>query len=244
MYTCISTVSDSNGKPTGKCQRLEKVRKINSATSAKVSPVEYSSTSYNAAHANTNSSTMKAYLEGTWYPNNLTTYTNKLSGSSVFCNNKEISTYGNTTYTNEGYANHQTLYGYTRFLAYAGSSISPTFAFPNESNRFTADSSTGNGLLNAPVGLITADEVSMAGGKTGTQNTMYYIYTGHNYWTMSPSQFSNLALAYEMLMTSPGEISSNSSVINGYGVRPVINIDPSKPTYLGLGTYDNPYEVS
>ena len=244
LYTCLSATSDSNGKPTGTCQRLLKVRKINSETSAQVRPVEYSSTSYNTAHTNTVPSTMKTYLEGTWYLNNLTAYTNKLSGSSVFCNNRQISTYGNTVYTNDGYGSHPTLYGYTRFWAYAGSNISPTLSCPNASDRFTVNSSTGNGLLNAPVGLITADEVSMAGGKTGAQNTMYYLYTGHYYWTMSPSNFYYSARAFGMYVSESGEL-SNNGVYYGYGVRPVINLNPENLTsFSGSGTYDDPYEVS
>ena len=43
--------------------------------------------------------------------------------------------------------------------------------------------------MNNPVGLITADEVSMAGGITGAQNTLYYLYTGTNYWTMTPAHY-------------------------------------------------------
>ena len=146
----------------------------------------------NAAHTNAVASTMKTYLEGNgttpgWYANNLSGYTSKISGSSVFCNNRQISSYHENTYTNEGYGSHPTMYGYPRFWAWNGSSISPTLACPRNDDRFTVDSSKGNGLLTAPVGLITADEVAMAGGRTGMQNTMYYLYTGHVYWTMSPS---------------------------------------------------------
>jgi len=242
MYTCFSTAT-TNGKPTGTCQRLEKVRKINSSTSVQARTVNYSSTSYISAHTNTNPSTMKTYLEGTWYPSNLAAYTNKLSGSSVFCNNRKVSSYGDTIYVNEGYGSHLTMYGYPRFQVWNGSSISPTLACPINDDRFTVDSSTGNGLQDGPIGLITADEVSMAGGKKGMQNTSYYLYTGHLYWTMSPAFFDSWVLPTEMNVTASGELTYNS-VNRGYSVRPVINIDPSKVTYSGLGTYDSPYEVS
>jgi len=186
---------------------------------------------------------VKDYLENTWYPANLTAYTSKLSGNTVFCNNRQISNYGNGTYKNQGYGIFPTLYGYTRFWEYAGSSISPALACPNADDRFTVDSSKGNGLQSAPVGLITADEVSMAGGKTGTQNTMYYLYTGHVYWTMSPSIFDINADANVMSVAASGVL-SNNIVDGGYGIRPVINIDPSNLTFSGSGTYDDPYEVS
>ena len=135
------------------------------------------------------------------------------------------------------------MYGYTRFWAWNGSSISPTLACPNVSDRFTVDSSAGNGLLNAPVGLITADEVAMAGGKTGTQNTLYYLYAGHVYWTMSPSLFGNGAHAHEMLVTDSGALSSRDAYA-GNGVHPVINLKSKNLSFSGLGTYDKPYEVS
>ena len=117
-------------------------------------------------------------------------YTNKLSGNSVFCNNRQILNYQDKAYTNYEYGNHSILYGYTRFWIYAGLSILPTFACPKNDDRFIVDSSTGNVLQNAPVVLITADKVSMAGGKTSPQNIQYYLYTEHIYWTMLPCKWA------------------------------------------------------
>jgi len=245
-YTCFSTSS------TASCNRLLKVYAYSSDIAMSVYPIEFVSSSYSDAHSNLTPSAMKTFLEGSgtttgWYANNLSGYTSKLSGSTVFCNNRQISNYGNGTYTNQGYGIFLTLYGYTRFWAWTGSngtsSISPTLSCPQTDDRFTVDSSKGNGLQAAPVGLITADEVSIAGGKTGTQNTMYYLYTGHVYWTMSPSRFNNLAVAGEMNVAASGELAS-SSVNYGYGVRPVINLNPANLTFSGSGTYDDPYEVS
>ena len=63
-YTCFSTSS------TGTCQGLNHVQKYVSATSMSVKVVEWSSTSYDGAHANEVNSTMKTYLED-WYDSNL-----------------------------------------------------------------------------------------------------------------------------------------------------------------------------
>ena len=242
LYTCFST------SPTAGCQRLSRVKGRDSEVSMTVWPVEWSSSSKEYAHSNMTPSTMKNYLEGSgetngWFANNLSGYTSKISNSSVFCNNREISTYTNGTYTNQGYGIYPTMYGYTRFWVWNGSNISPTLACPNESDRFTVDSSAGNGLLNAPVGLITADEVAMAGGKTGTQNTLYYLYAGHVYWTMSPSLFGNGAHAHEMLVTDSGALSSRDAYADT-GVHPVINLKSKNLSFSGLGTYEKPYEVS
>jgi len=233
LYTCFST------DESGTCQRLLKVKSGYSTTAMTVWPIEWSSTDKDYAHSNMTNSAMKDYLENTWYSANLAGYTSKLSGSSVFCNNRQVSTYYNDKYKN----NDSSFSGFG--WAYAGSSISPTLDCPQTGDRFTVDNSTGNGKQAAPVGLITADEVAMAGGKTGTQNTMYYLYTGHIYWTMSPSQFNGNAWAdaVEMHVTESGVL-SNAYVYNWYGVRPVINLNPANITFSGSGTYDDPYEVS
>ena len=39
------------------------------------------------------------------------------------------------------------------------------------------------------MGLITADEVAYAGGVTNIANTSFYLHTGQNYWTMTPSYY-------------------------------------------------------
>ena len=93
------------------------------------------------------------------------------------------------------------------------------------------------------IGLIIADEVNMAGGRAGAQNRLYYLYSGATYWTMSPSHFSDWFSAVELYVTPAGEI-AYSPVHNGYGVRPVINIDPSKITFTGTGTMQDPYVIA
>ena len=99
-------------------------------------------------------------------------------------------------------------------------------------------SSRGNKALTNPVGLIIADEVAVAGGMLGTNNTTYYLYTGQEYWTMSPSIFNGVANLFSVY--SGGNISfSMGSMI---GVRPVINI-ASDVEITGSGTSTDPYVV-
>ena len=112
-------------------------------------------------------------------------------------------------------------------------------------DRFTVDSSTGNSLLTASVGLITADEVAMAGGKNGVQNNAYFLYNGSTtFWTMSPAfLYSNSAGAYEMYVVVSGNLGHSHVSASSVAIPPVINIDSSKVTYSDSGTYDNLYEV-
>ena len=101
---------------------------------------------------------------------------------------------------------------------------------------------SGNGKLTNPIGLITADEVNMAGGRTSAQNRLYYLYSGTNYWTMSPSYFNFWLSSSDFFVSFSGEL-SYLGVNTGHGVRPVINLDPSKITFTGTGTMQDPYFV-
>ena len=236
-YTCFSTSS------TGTCQRLNHVQRYVSATSMSVKAVEWSSTSYAGAHANEKDSTMKTYLDS-WYDSNLSSIDSKLSKDTIFCNNRQISTYNDGTYRNTGYGVTPTMYSYPRFYNWNGSSISPSLTCPQANDKFSVTTVKGNGDLSKPVGLITADEVSMAGGRTSSQNTLYYLYTGTTYWTMTPSYFDYWSVAEGFLVTASGELNGWYYVNSGYGVRPVVNLNTENLTFTGTGTMQDPYVIS
>ncbi len=236
-YTCFST-SD-----TGTCQRLNHVQRYVSATSMSVKAVEWSSTSYEGAHANEVDSTMKTYLDS-WYDSNLASVDSKLSKDTIFCNNRQVSTYKSSPYVGDGYGVTPTMYSYPRFYNWVGSTTSPSLSCPQANDKFSVTTVKGNGSLDKPVGLITADEVSMGGGKTSAQNTLYYLYTGTYYWTMTPSYFTSWNVANEFNVTSSGELAGWYNVSTGYGVRPVVNLNTENLTFTGTGTMQDPYVVS
>lgn len=212
LYTCFSTST------SGSCQRMHKVTKFNSTTNLQVRGIEYNSISVENAHSNVNPSTMKTYLED-WYKNNLLSYDSKILKDAVFCNDRTISTYGNGTYQNQGYGIHPTLYNYTRFYAYEGSTIgNPRLTCANMRDKFSASTTKGNGLMNYPIGLLTADEVNLAGGRTGYMNTLYYLYSGTSYWTMSPSQFNGESGLVDYYVQASGAMRHEYTRIY-YGVR-------------------------
>ena len=235
-YTCFST------SKTGTCQRLIHVQKYVNATQMNVKSVENSSTSYNQAHQNLNNSAMKTYLEN-WYTNNLSSVDDKISKTAYFCNNRQVSTKGNNAYKNTGYGITPTMYGYTRFYDWNGNATGPTLSCPQANDKFTVSTSTGNGKLTKPIGLITADEVNMAGGKSDSRNMLYYLYTGTDYWTMSPSYFISGAYASELSVTSSGGLNEWGNVVLGVGVRPVINLNTENLEFTGIGTMQDPYVI-
>ena len=138
---------------------------------------------------------------------------------------------------------HPTIYDYDNFYDWSGIRKGPNLVCDQKSDAFSVSSTAGNGDLTNPIGLITADEVSMAGGRTGIPNRLYYLYSGTNYWTMSPTYFDYGFLANEFRVSSAGAI-ANNGVLNGYGVRPVINLDSSKFTFTGTGTMQDSYVIS
>lgn len=98
-------------------------------------------------------------------------------------------------------------------------------------------------LVNSRIGLLTIDEVSLAGGSTG-ENKSYYLYNEkitNSYYTMS-SASSRYGNYYPFVVDTNGSISSN---VNGNllrGVRPVINIIKTAKV-SGNGTNEEPYEI-
>ena len=235
-YTCFSTNKDET------CQRLFYTLKYNSSTSMNVSGVGYGTTSKEQSQSNDVNSTMKNYLDN-WYKNNLNSYTDKISKDTIFCNNRNISNKTSGTYNNAGYGMNPTIYGYERYYNYANQGkLGPDLSCPlNDS--FNVEGTNGNKKLTYPVGLITLDEVLMSGGINGSANTLYYLYSGQNYWTMSPSYFVDWFSADEAYVASSGELGGGWTG-TGSGVRPVVNLDSDNLTFTGNGTVSDPYVIS
>ena len=215
-YTCFSTNKDAT------CQTIYHTEKYNYSTSITVSGVGYGTTSKEQSQENITNSNIKGDLDN-WYQNNLNNYSEKLSKDTIFCNNRSIS---------KGQ-------GYGLSLTYYYDGRKPTLSCAlNDS--FSVSTTKGNGKLTYPVGLVTIDEVNMAGGKTNSSNMLYYLYNGNRYWTMSPNYVDGWYRAYVFNVDSSGKLNS-SHTWNGFGTRPVINIDPSKITFSGNGTMQDPY---
>ena len=186
-------------------------------------------------HGLETSSTVKELLD-TWYSSNLVSYADKISAEAGFCGDREPSTSSSISNGQGGTGTTQTYYGgYIRLIT----NKSPDLKCENSSDLYTVSgSSKGNKALTNLIGLITADEVAMAGGVYGTTNESYYLYTGQTYWTMSPCNFPNADVFF---------VSSNGNlrwdyVADTIGIRPVINL-ASDVILSGTGTASDPYIV-
>ena len=166
-----------NGKPVGgKC------------TTSSGTGTQITTEPYNGAHnlisyvgymypdTNKNDSTIKKAID-TWYSKNLLSYASKLE-DTPFCNDRGIS--GNT------WGGTHTIYNaYKR----ATETHLPLLNCIDLNDAFTVSSDSGNKKLTYPIGLLTLDEVMLAGGCYGLNNTSYYLYTGQVWWTMTPAFF-------------------------------------------------------
>ena len=234
-YTFFSTNKDATS------QRLLYTTKYNSSTIMTVKGYGYGTNSLEEAQTNATDSSMKTYLDK-WYNNNLTSYDSIISKDAVFCNNRTIYPKKSGTYQNEGYGNHPTIEGYQRLWDWVDKKTGPELSCP-ANDSFSVTSTNGNGKLSKSIGLLTADEVNMAGGITGSSNMLYYLYIGTYWWTMSPSFFYGWFDADEFGVSAAGDLVVGG-VWNGRGVRPVINIDTTKAIFTGIGTKEDPYVLT
>ena len=237
-YTC-RLVNENNG-----CETLLKVDSYAGPQSLYVKNITNASTSYERAHKNINSSSIKKYVDN-WYENNLINYTNKLSKGAYFCNNRKPFTVTSGNYTNKGYGLNPTIYAYGRFVGWNNTKKTPTLMCPEKNDTFTVSSEIGNNILTYPIALITADEAAMAGNSTGSRNQLSYLYVGDSYWTMTPGLYSEWGYALNHVVSPNGnDMSWREDVHGSRGVKPVINIDSSKITFSGNGTMQDPYVLS
>ena len=169
----------------------------------------------------TTNSTIKTYLDN-WY----TKYFNENIGTSrfvksTFCNDRNTSSTW-VSRRNIDYA------PYTRLFA---DTPTPTF----ECN--TADVVTNN------FGLITADEIVLAGGKWNTDNSAFYLNNNMDYWAGSPLYFTGSRHSYVFVLNLDYGLTGQEVQTLSGGARGVVSLS-SESKLLGSGTYNDVYTVN
>ena len=191
-------------------------------------------------HGTGTKSTILTNLE-TWYTSNLANYATKIDINAGFCGDRTPST-SKVEINNRGGTGEEVTY-YAGYIRLSTGMRNPNLMCSAEDLYTIKESENGNKSLTYPVGLITADEVVYAGGFGGKSNGKYYLYTGQEYWTMSPYSYSSSETyrARLFVVTTVGQLNSGR-VILGYGMRPVINLR-SDVELTGTGTMSDPYVV-
>ena len=192
--------------------------------------------------SNTNNSTIKGIID-TWYENNLkTNYTKYLSTTAVYCNDRSVTSGTYSVSSSFNYAAHTRL----------GTNKTPTYDCTDTNDKFTVDTSTGNGKLTYPIALMTADEVSFAGGLYGDNAKTWYYYnsakgssTGSTWWWLLSPNYWNGSYAFVFNVSGsddPGYLDSGR--VNGpYGVRPAVSLKSCVKTSGGDGSASAPYTI-
>lgn len=191
-------------------------------------------------HDNTNNSAIKTFLEN-WYTSNLQSYDKYIDKDAIFWQDR---TYNTST---KVYA------GWERII-----NNSPSLVATTVSDMFSVTTTKGNGALTKPIGLLTADEVVLAGGTSigasatnyGSQveNTKYYLYTGdyptYGFWTLTPRRIGSGAANNHMILSKEvAVIWSEPVVTTKRYVRPVINLK-ANVLFKGSGTLNDPYVIA
>lgn len=97
------------------------------------------------------------------------------------------------------------------------------------------------GVYTRKIGLLTADEIIMAGGGFDKNNHNYYLYNGENFFTMSPSHQENKLMNVFMVNNNGALSTIETNALSG--VRAVINVKGAL-SITGNGTINNPYIIN
>ena len=176
------------------------------------------------AYGNSN---IKMVLDN-WYQNNLASNSDKIVKSN-FCVNfdyytrKSSGTYANVNYF-QSYEN----------LGQDSNNYSPILVCPSKY------------IIEENIGLISAEEVVLAGGAYKKNNTSYFLYNSSipdYYWTLSPAYYDPTHKNGNVFIVdkngSPTDWTRNL-LTNSYYIRPVITINGNFEM-IGDGTVNNPY---
>ena len=191
---------------------------------------------------NTNNSTIKTYVDN-WYKNNLTAYTKYLSKDAVYCNDRNL-------------ASGQT-YSTTKAFDYATypriENEQPTYNCTNMSDAFSVNNTSAK--LDYPVGLMSIDELSYAGGEADKSLTAPYAwyYTNANgesitgsarSWALSPGLLNRSSSLVWFVYGSDDPGCLGISVVRSrLAVRPSISLSSCNLISRGDGSPENPYVV-
>ena len=169
----------------------------------------------------TTNSTIKTYLDN-WY----TKYFNENISTSRFVK----TTFCNDRNTSSTWASNGSGFSYDPFTRLHA--VTPPLTF--ECN--TADVVTNN------FGLITADEIVLAGGKFNTDNSAFYLNNNMAYWAGSPAGFDGSYSHVFVLIPLDG-LGYGGVYDRGNAARGVVSLS-ADTKLLGSGTYDDVYIVS
>ena len=186
-----------------------------------------------------------------WYQNKFMNNDNngKLAktylADAPFCNDRSITRTGSY---NSGYllTDHTYYSPRTRFIDTASPNKTATLMCSKNDSFTVTETSSTNGKLTYPIGLISIDEVALAGGKYNEKNENFYLRSNSHYWTMTPAWYIGFYALSAMMFVGPNALFDTSTTPGTMALRAVINlkadtlISSSTP---GDGSIEHPYII-
>lgn len=251
MYGLAGTTTEAN-----RCLKLENATVTDIATtyqnqeSCENAGGKWTTTAYQATHANLKNSDIKTVMDAfyeKYIENNENNYHyGKYLSDTLFCGDKSISP------SKHGYGTISTYYDIQNRLFNAYSvNLKCAEGATDDYSRYTVESSVTNsgsktnGDLTYPIGLLSGDELVLAGAFTKQANRSYYLFEsdslmGH-WYTMSPYSYDGASYIIISYTTSNSLDLLNTK--ENYGIRPVINLKSDTLISGGNGTSVTPYTI-
>lgn len=187
--------------------------------------------SFDKMFTNTTDSNAKKIVDN-WYKDNMLNYDRYIE-DTPYCNDRRV--------TSSNFdPNGNSIKMDTTFAFYNRNGNYQLTCEKNDS--FTVnESDIGNGDLTYPVGLITADEMALAGGG---DNSNSYIATSQMVWSMTPyfRRYNVSSYTFNYIQ-GPSSQSYYSFVYGNAYHRPVVSINTKVLIVDGDGSTTNPYKV-
>ena len=172
-------------------------------------------------------STIKSFLDD-WYEANLKTNYEKYIADSIFCNDVDLGVGINTAVSSAARERFETR--------------TPKLICSKDEYKYTVNNKTGNGYLTNPIGLLTIDDVMMAGYSISVKEN-FYMFSGENYFLMSAFSLGTRNVIGLVRDNVTNVIAGVVPTAGSTMVRPVINLK-ADVAFTGNGTIDSPYEIT
>ena len=199
-----------------------------------------------AMFANDNDSVAKTTIEAWFEEEGLDAYEDDLE-DVVFCNDRSI--YSGSLKGKDSAAPYSGVAAFIYFGAWGRNAVKnsnnnyePNLDCPNKNDSFTKDDITnGNGKLRHKVGLITEDELTLAGSylENGDEARSYLYHNWHP-WSISPKDFDESSAHIFTWHYGSGY---NYSTSGASRLLPMVSLKAGTTFVSGTGLDDDPYIV-
>ena len=219
----------------------------------------YGTTGYGSLpgnRTNTNDSPIKTVID-TWYRNNLlTNYDKYISKTAIYCNDRSV---GSGNFSSEHYNGAFTRLQDNYAPSYKcgengkGALFESTQAIEDKFSASTTGG--GNGQLTYPIAMMTADEITFAGGKISSESILQWYYqnsagksitSSNSWWLLTPYGYLDYATKIFNVSGNRGASGFLGSyeAADSYYVRPALSLKSCVKYLSGNGTPTSPYEVT